>query len=169
LTALAVGISGSPREPSRSKALLEATLDALARRGCATTLIDLSQLPADALLARTPDADVEASLATVADARIIVAATPTYRALYTGLLKSFFDLMPMAHLAGKLCVGVQTAAIPEHALALDYGLRPLFMSLEGIPLPGLFATDDEFVVGRPGAALCERADHLAERTVALVR
>jgi FMN reductase len=166
---LAVGISGSPREPSRSKALLDATLDALSRRGCETTLIDLSLLPADALLARASHADVDDALATVARAKIVVAATPTYRALYTGLLKSFFDLMPMGFLAGKLCVGVQTAAIAEHALAIEYGLRPLFMSLDGVPLAGLFATDDEFIDGKPNATLLERIDGVAERTMALVR
>ena len=113
------------------------------------------------------DANVDAAISTVGSAHIIIAATPTYRALYTGLLKSFFDLMPMAHLAEKLCVGVQTAAIEQHALALDYGLRPLFMSLDGVPLHGLFATDDEFVDGRPSAALCERAEGLAEQTCRL--
>jgi FMN reductase len=143
-------------------------LSALSQRGCETTLINLSQLPADALLARASDQDVDSALARVGVAGIVVAATPTYRALYTGLLKAFFDLMPMGHLAGKLCVGVQTAAISEHALAIDYGLRPLFMSLDGVPLAGVFATDDEFVEGRPGAALLERTDSVAEQTLALM-
>jgi FMN reductase len=166
---LTVGISGSPHQPSKSKALLETMLTALLQHGCATELFDLSRLPADALLARSTHPDIEVALATAGKAKIIVAATPTYRALYTGLLKCFFDLMPQGHLNGKLCVGVETAAIAEHALAIDYGLRPLFMSLDGIPLPGLFATDDEFVDGKPSAALLDRAERLAEQVVALAR
>jgi FMN reductase len=166
---LAAGISGSPQQPSRSKALLEATLAALARSGCSTITTDLAQLPADALLARASHPDVEAALATVGEARIVVAATPTYRALYTGLLKCFFDLMPSGHLAGKLCLGVQTAAAPQHALAIDYGLRTLFMSLDGVALAGVFATDAEFADGLPTGALLERVERAAADALALAR
>ena len=164
----AVAISGSPRAPSKSKALAEALLDTLARGGCDTRLIDLAELPADALLARCAHPDVDDAIAAVGAAQIVVAATPTYRALYTGLLKSFFDLMPQAHLAGKLCLPVQTAAVPHHALAVDYGLRPLFVSLEGLPLPGVFATDDAFDGGRPNAALLVRVDDVAAAALRLL-
>jgi FMN reductase len=165
---LATGISGSPQQRSRSKALLEAMLAAMAQRG-PSELIDLSQLPAEALLARASHPDVDAALVTVGEARIVVAATPTYRALYTGLLKCFFDLMPPGHLAGKLCIGVQTAAAPQHALAIDYGLRPLFMSLDGVPLAGVFATDAEFADGQPNASLLERVERAASDALALAR
>jgi FMN reductase len=163
----AIAVSGSPRAPSRSKALAELLLDALARRGCETHLIDLAVLPADALVARAEQRDVNAAIEAVAGARIVIAATPTYRALYTGLLKCFFDLMPQGHLAGKLCLGVQTAAVPHHALSPQYGLAALFASLEGIALPGVYATDDEFVEGAPNAALRERIEAVAETAVRL--
>jgi FMN reductase len=164
---VAAGISGSPRAPSRSKKLLELTLTTLERGGWRTRLIDLAGLPADALLARSSDPAVDEAIAAVGGARIVVAATPTYRALYTGLLKCFFDLMPQSHLAGKLCLGLQTAAVPHHALSPDYGLRPLFMSLDGVPLAGVFATDDEFPDGEPNAALFERVEHAAWAALAL--
>ena len=106
--------------------------------------------------------EVDEAIAAIGKARIVVAATPTYRALYTGLLKCFFDLMPTAHLAGKLCVPVQTGASPIHFLAVEYGLRPLFMSLEGIPLAGVYATDSEFMDGRPSEGLAERVVEAAE-------
>ena len=92
------------------------------------------------------------------EARIVIAATPTYRALYTGLLKCFFDLMPQAHLAGKLCIGLQTGIAREHALSPEYGLRPLFASLDGVPAAVLYARDDEFSDGEPSAALRERME-----------
>jgi FMN reductase len=158
----AVAISGSPRSPSKSKTLAEQMLHALARRGCTTRLIDLASLPAEALLARSEHADVAEAIESVGAARIVVAATPTYRALYTGLLKCFFDLMPQGHLAGKLCLGVQTAAVPHHALSPQYGLAALFASLEGIALPGVYATDDEFVDGKPAEALTARIELAAE-------
>src|SRR5437867_3382436 len=100
---LAVAISGSPRAPSRSKALAELALAVLAKSGYDTRLIDLAAMPADALLARSTASEVDNALAAVAKARIVMAATPTYRALYTGLLKAFFDLMPSGCLLGKPC------------------------------------------------------------------
>ena len=143
-------------------------LKALANRGCETCLIDLAALPADALLARGQAPDVEEAIATVGESRIVIAATPTYRALYTGLLKSFFDLMPQAHLRGKICVGLQTGIAREHYLSLDYGLRPLFASLEGLPVGMLYATDDEFANGSPSGAFVERVEALAAEAIAMV-
>jgi FMN reductase len=166
---LAVAVSGSPRAPSKSKALAELLLAALERHGCSTKLIDLAALDAEALLVRRDDAEVASAIAAVGDAQIVVAATPTYRALYTGLLKCFFDLMPQGLLAGKLCLPLQTAAVPHHALSPEYGLRPLFMSLDGIPLAGVYAIDAEFVDGTPNAELAAKVESIAAGAVALVR
>src|SRR3989454_4271968 len=163
----AVAISGSPRSPSRSKLLAELTLEALAERGYETRLIDLATLPADALLAREESATVDEAIKAVGEAPIVIAATPTYRALYTGLLKAFFDLMPQSHLRGKLCIGLQTGTAREHYLSPDYGLRPLFASLEGIPVAGIYATDDEFVDGAPSARVLEWVSELIGRAIAL--
>lgn len=164
----AVAISGSPRTPSKSKALAELLLEALAARGCSTQLIDLATLDSEALLARREDAGVSAAIAAIGGAQIVVAATPTYRALYTGLLKCFFDLMPQAHLAGKVCVPVQTAGVPHHALSIEYGLRPLFASLDGLPIAGVYATDAEFADGAANAELRGRIERAAEQAVGMV-
>jgi FMN reductase len=166
---LAVAISGSPRSPSRSKMLAELTLEALAERGYETRLIDLATLPADALLARGQSSEVDEAIKVVGQARIVIAATPTYRALYSGLLKAFFDLMPQSHLRGKFCAGLQTGTVREHYLSPEYGLRPLFVSLEGVPVAGIYAIDDEFVEGGPSARLQEWVNELADRAVVLSR
>jgi FMN reductase len=157
----AVAISGSPRAPSKSKALAEVMLSALAVSGCETNLIDLATLPAEALVAREQSLELDEAMAAVGEAAIIVAATPTYRALYTGLLKCFFDLMPQGHLSGKLCIGLQTGIASQHFLAAEYGFRPLFASLDGLPLSVLYATDDEFAEGQPDGRLTGRVRDLA--------
>ncbi|MBI5287490.1 MAG: NAD(P)H-dependent oxidoreductase [Chloroflexi bacterium] len=159
----AVAISGSPRAPSKSKTLAELMLAALEEQGCTTSMIDVAELPAEALLARKPTLEIDAAVSAVAAARIIVAATPTYRALYTGALKCLFDLMPPAALAGKICVPIQTAAAPQHFLAIDYGFRPLFASLDGVSIAGVHATDEQFVDGQPNEKVRQRV-----RDVALV-
>jgi hypothetical protein len=70
--------------------------------------------------------------------------------------------MPQGHLAGKLCIGIQTGIAREHALSPEYGLRPLFASLDGVPAAVLYARDEEFVEAAPSQELLE---HLA-RTLA---
>jgi FMN reductase len=165
----AVAISGSPRTPSKSKALAELLLELLAARGCDTQLIDLATLDSDALVARREDAAVSDAIAAVGDAQIVVAATPTYRALYTGVLKCFFDLMPQSHLVGKVCVPLQTGGVPHHALSTEYGLRPLFASLDGLSIAGVYATDAEFDDGTPNADLRARLDRAADEAMTLDR
>jgi FMN reductase len=152
----AVAISGSPRSPSRSRTLAELALAFLQEHGAATRMIDLALLPAEALLARKAAAEVDEAIAAVGGADTVIAASPTYRALYTGLLKCFFDLMPQGHLAGKRCIALQTGIAPQHFLAAEYGFRPLFASLDGFPSTVLYATDDEFDDGRPDAGLAGR-------------
>ena len=163
----AVAISGSPRAPSKSKLLAERFLDALEKLGCETRLVDLALMPAPALVAREQSPETDDAIAATGQAQIVAAATPTYRALYTGVLKCFFDLMPQAYLAGKVCVPVQTAGVPHHSLSIEYGLRPLFASLEGLSIAGVYATDAEFVEGAANAELSARIERAAETALAL--
>ena len=157
----AVAISGSPRATSKSKTLAELMLRALERGGCTTSMVDVSMLPAAALLARESSPAIDDAVAAVGGAQIIVAATPTYRALYTGAMKCLFDLMPPAHLAGRVCIPILTAAAPAHFLAIEYGLKPLFASLEGLASDGVYATDDQFADGAPNEKLIARIELVA--------
>lgn len=144
-------------------------LAALGRQGCSTAMVDVAELPGEALLARGSAPEIDAAVAEVGRATIVIAATPTYRALYTGALKCLFDLMPPAHLAGKVCVPIQTGAAPQHFLSIEYGLRPLFSSLDGVTIAGVYATDDQFVDGAPSEKLAQRIETVAANAVALTR
>ena len=164
----AVGISGSPRATSKSRLLVERVLDALAQGGAEIQLVDLSALPAEALLGRVPAPEVTAALDTASHARIVVAGTPVYRATYTGLLKTFFDLFPRDALAGAVGVPVVTGAGPEHALAVDHGLRPLFASLGARTIAAaIYATDAQFPNGAPDPAVLAAVARAAREALAL--
>jgi FMN reductase len=165
----AVAVSGSPRSPSKSKSLAAMMLADLERAGYAVQMVDVADLPAEALVARASAPELDAAVAAVGAAHIVIAASPTYRALYTGVMKAFFDLMPPAHLAGKICVPVQTGASPAHFLAIEYGMRPLFTSLEGVPIAGVYATDAQFTDGAPDEALSARVRLVAANAMALAR
>jgi FMN reductase len=138
----ALGIAGSLAATSRSTALVAHALELLAARGLPGELIRLSELPADALLGRGHAPSVDAAVANVASARVLVVGTPIYRASYTGQLKAFFDLLPRAALSGCAVGLIATGGIRDHALAVDHGLRPLVASLEGLSAAhAVYATD----------------------------
>jgi FMN reductase len=167
-TFTAVGISGSPSAQSKSRLLLDHALSALAERGASTVRIDLAALPADALLGRARSPDVDDALALVSRAAIVVAGTPVYRATYTGLLKVFFDLLPLNALSGKTAIAIATGGAPAHQLVIDYGLRPLFASVGALTAPtGVYGTDASFVQGAPHPSLLDRIAHAVAEAIAL--
>lgn len=164
----AIGISGSPSARSKSRALLEHTLAVLADRGATVSVVDLSALPADALLGRARADEVDDALARVSDATIVVASTPVYRATYSGLLKVFFDLLPPNGLADKVAIAIATGGSPAHQLVIEHGLRPLFASVGAITTPtGVYGTDSAFENGAPHRSLIARIDQAASEATAL--
>jgi FMN reductase len=141
----ALGISGSPSANSRSRILVERTLARLEELQVATELLDLSELPGDALLARQRDPSVDAAVQQAATANILILGTPVYRASLAGQLKAFFDLFPQDALRGVVAGLIATGAGPAHALVLDHALRPLIASLRGLSAAqALYVVDGQF-------------------------
>lgn len=67
-----------------------------------------------------------------------VIASPTYKASYTGLLKAFLDRYPAQGLAGVTAIPLFTIASDEHALAVEFTLRPLLVELgASVPTRGV--------------------------------
>jgi len=167
----AVGLSGSPeRHGSRSRLLLELALTQLDAAGIEVEHVDLSALDASALLGRTRDPYVDAALAALASARLVVVATPVYRATYSGLLKVFLDLLPNGALAGQVALPIATGGSMSHQLALDHGLRPLLASLGALVVPtGVYASPEYFLDGYPDRVLTERLERAVAEALALAR
>lgn len=124
-----VALSGNPRPGSRTRLVAESVADRVADLLGITerAVVDLSELAGEIFAAERPG--VDAARATVAGARVVVVATPTYKATYTGLLKSFLDLYGNAGLSGVIAVPVQVAGNPVHLLAAEVHLRPLLVEL----------------------------------------
>lgn len=78
----------------------------------------------------------------VAASTVCVAASPTYKATYTGLLKAFFDRYRDRGLAGVVAIPFMVGGAPQHALAPEIHLRALLAEL-GATTPGraLFVTE----------------------------
>lgn len=123
-------IAASPSLNSRSSSLLAAAGERLKPLGLRTRTLNLRDLPAQSLLhAEVDDAAIAEAVRLVHEARVLVLATPIYKAAYSGLLKVFLDLLPQDGLRGKIVWPLATAGSPAHLLALDYALRPVIASL----------------------------------------
>jgi len=108
-----VALSGSPSARSRSAWLLQLTqtrLEALLRQA---TTIALRELPPRSLLAGDAQQPaIDTAVQTLLRADVVLVATPIYKAAYSGLLKSFLDLLPGDALRGKTCCRWPPAAAP---------------------------------------------------------
>ena len=75
----------------------------------------------------------------VAGSDLLIAASPTYKATYTGLFKAFFDRYPNLGLRGVVAIPLMTGDDTRHALAPEVSLRPLLVELGAIvPTQGLY-------------------------------
>jgi FMN reductase len=145
MSRLIVTLSGSPSSPSRSQALADRVGARLRDLGFEVATINVRDLPAAALLqARTEDPRIQEALALIARAEGVVLVTPVYKAAYTGVLKSFLDLLPQFGLAGKVALPLATGGTVAHVLAIDYALRPVLAALAAAHVTtGLFLLDKQ--------------------------
>ena len=144
-----VAVSGSVQRPSRTLVLVEQLLAALAEvLPIDVHLITLEELaPAiggtsyrDQLPGR-----VQAELAAIESADVLVVGSPVYRGSYTGLFKHLFDLVHHEALIDVPVLLAATGGSDRHALVLDHQLRPLFSFFQARTLPlGVYASEQDF-------------------------
>lgn len=79
----------------------------------------------------------------VADADLVVVASPTYKATYTGLLKLFLDRFAAGRLHG-VAVPLMLGAGPAHVLAPQVTLAPLLTHLGAVVPEGLYVLDQHY-------------------------
>ncbi|MFD1273669.1 MULTISPECIES: FMN reductase [Streptomyces] len=100
---------------------------------------------------------------TAADGLIVV--TPVFSASYSGLFKSFFDVLDKDALAGKPVLIAATGGSSRHSLVTEHALRPLFAYLRAVVVPtAVYAASEDW--GAEG--LAERIDRAAGELAALM-
>jgi FMN reductase len=141
-----LAVSGSPMEVSRSAVLLGHVSGILKEHGHTVDTLTLRELPPEALLHAHYDhpAIVDAA-ARLEKADGLIVATPVYKAAFSGLLKTWLDLLPQFGLAGKVVLPLATGGSVAHALALDYALRPVLTSMEARHVVNGFLVLDRFI------------------------
>ena len=138
-----LSIQGSPSARSRSAWLQQLAQTRLEGHVAAIGTLVLRELPPAALLHADRQAPaVRDAVAVLAQAQLVIVATPIYKAAYSGLLKTFLDLLPEGALRGKTVLPLATGGTLAHLLALDYALKPVLGALGARDiLDGVFATD----------------------------
>lgn len=153
MTKLAI-VSGGLREPSSTRLLADritAAVDAaLAGRKLTATasVIELRRLGRaimDTMVTGFATSDLESVFETVADADGVIAVTPAFNASFSGLFKSFFDVLPEETLSEMPVLIAATGGTERHSLVLEHALRPMFSYLHAIVSPtGVYAATDDF-------------------------
>jgi FMN reductase len=139
-------VVGNPKPHSRTlkvaEAVAAAAADAAGLAGATATTLDLADLGPS--LFDWSSTEVRAAVDTVRDSALAVVASPTYKASYTGLLKSFLDWFSTTDLDGVTVVPLMVGAGTQHALAVEVHLRPVLVELGAtLPTRGLYVTEDK--------------------------
>jgi FMN reductase len=135
-------VTGNPKAASRT---LEAAKVVAERLGdpAPTVVVDIVDLGAGLL--GWGDPEVAKAVEAVQGSKVVVVASPTYKATYTGLLKLFLDQFPSNGLAGVVAVPLMLGAGPGHALAPELLLKPVLVELGATcPTRGLYLLDSDY-------------------------
>ncbi|MFF7974622.1 CE1759 family FMN reductase [Streptomyces sp. NPDC007905] len=112
-----------------------------------------------------PGKGLAAAQEAVADADGLIVVTPVFSASYSGLFKSFFDVLDSDALVGKPVLIAATGGTARHSLVLEHALRPLFAYLRAVVVPtAVYASSEDW--GAEG--LSERAERAAGELAALM-
>ncbi|HWK23533.1 MAG TPA: NADPH-dependent FMN reductase [Ureibacillus sp.] len=126
----AVIINGNNKKVSRLTGIHYYIQDFLEKEGISTSSIFVHELPAEDLItANFASEEIAKANKKVADAEIVFILTPIFKASYTGILKTFLDLIPQKGLENKKVVPIAIGGSIGHLLAIEYALKPVISVL----------------------------------------
>ena len=134
-------VVGNPKPSSRT--LAAANMLATALIGSPPDIsIDVVTLGAGLL--GFGDSVVADAIAATQSAELVIVASPTYKASFTGILKCFLDQFPSNGLAGIVAIPLMLGAGPAHALAPELTLKPVLVELGATcPTRALYLLDSQ--------------------------
>lgn len=160
IVAVAAGLSSPSSTRLLADRLAAATRERLETeqdRPVEVRVIELRDLAVDIagnLVSGFPSARLEEAIGAVTGADGLIAVTPVFTASYSGLFKSFFDLVENTALTGKPVVVAATGGTARHSLVLEHAMRPLFAYLRAVTLPtSVYAASEDW--GASGDAYTE--------------
>ncbi len=171
LAVLTAGLSQPSSTRLLADRLAEATARALRDRGFEVRvetfeLRDLARDVTNNLVTGFPSPALERVIEQVTTADGLIAVTPIFTTSYSGLFKSFIDILDPTALADQPVLLGATGGSERHSLAIDYAMRPLFTYLHAKPIStGVFAASSDWGNGSttPAARSTDAATGLHER------
>lgn len=174
IVVIAAGLS----VPSSTRLLADTLGDAVERAVTArgeeveieyVELRPLAHALADHMLTGFPTGDLADAIDRVVHADALVVVTPVFAGSYSGLFKTFFDVLEVGALEGKPVLIGATAGTARHSLVLDHALRPLFAYLRALVVPtGVFAASEDFGGKALEGGLRKRSERAATELAALL-
>ena len=175
LAVVSAGLSNPSSTRLLADRLTAATVDALRARGDDATVevVELREHArdlADNLVTGFARRSLQTAVDTVTGADGLIAVTPIFSASYSGLFKTFFDVLDKDALVGKPVLLAATAGTARHSLALEHAVRPLFAYLRAVAVPtAVFAASEDWAgAGGVDRALADRIDRAAGELADLV-
>jgi FMN reductase len=157
-----VVVSAGLTQPSSTRLLADRLATSVeARADVDVRVIELRELAVDIanhLVTGFPSPVLGDALRAVEEADGLIAATPIFTASYSGLFKSFFDLVDAEALTGRPVLIAATGGTARHSLALEHALRPMFAYLHAVVAPtAVYAASEDWASGE----LAQRVDRAA--------
>lgn len=150
LAVVAAGLSDPSSTTMLAKQLSEATADALADEGYRPVVhhFELREVATDiaeSLVTFSRSEKLSEMLAEVEQADAILTVSPVFKASYSGLFKSFWDLVDSDALRGVPVQLGATGGSSRHSLVIDNAMRPLFSYLRMRVMPvGVYAATEDW-------------------------
>jgi FMN reductase len=130
---------------------------------------DIAQDVTNNLLTGFASPRLETVVESVTGADGVIAVSPIFTTSYSGLFKSFIDILDPDSLSGMPVLIGATGGTERHSLALDYAMRPLFSYLHAVVVPtAVYAASSDWGSDAAGS-LAGRIDRAAGELAALVR
>lgn len=119
--------------------------------------IEVFALPAEDLIsANFASEAIREANAKVEQADVVVVLTPVYKAAYSGILKTYLDLIPQKGFEEKQIIPIAVGGTPHHLLAIDYALKPVLTALGATSIShGVFIVDKQIERTEQGFAIEE--------------
>ncbi|MDR6198883.1 FMN reductase [Microbacterium sp. SORGH_AS428] len=165
IAVISAGLSNPSSTRMLADRLLAATARELAERDMEITadvfeLRDYAHDITNNLLTGFAPTALETMINTVVSADALIVVTPIFSTSYSGLFKSFIDVLDPDALRGKPVLIGANAGTARHSLAIDYAIRPLFAYLHADAVStGVFAASADWGgSGDQVATLSSRVD-----------
>jgi FMN reductase len=162
-----VVVTAGLSQPSSTRLLADrlagATSSELRRRGAEVEVevVELREWARDLtnhLLTGFPSEGLRNVLARVSAADAVIAVSPIFSASYSGLFKTFFDVLDVDALQGKPVLIAATGGSARHSLALEHAMRPLFSYLRATVAPtAVYAASEDWASEGELSARIDRA------------